>query len=94
MIQEVLVQKPLVICPTCRGTGQAVDQKCQVCRGYGQGLWLEDKFVYWSKKISLATIALDEVKLLVQNLVNGALILVAVLGIVALAYFLLRLPAS
>lgn len=75
-----------ITCPTCQGLGLVNGRLCPECRGVGLGLSQDGYFVYWGKMISGSQIALDKVRLIVKNIINGTFLLFGVLGFLLLIW--------
>ncbi|MFH0854527.1 MAG: AAA family ATPase [bacterium] len=76
------------ICPACNGNGAINGKECPKCKGCGVQLLLEGVSFYWGKKMSPLAIMQRKLHLLIDNVINFVLIILAVLGLLSLGYYI------
>lgn len=77
-----------ITCPYCQGTGQSKFLACKNCQGLGVGAFFQDKFFYFSHKITKTTLALDALQKTVYFILDLAAYILASGGIISLGYWL------
>lgn len=75
-----------IICPSCNGQGRI----CSLCGRRGIGLWLDGQFLYWGRIISRSSIFQNKIYKIVQLIINFILFFVAIVGIFALSWKVVR----
>jgi len=79
---------PMIICPTCGGSGRLRTLACSNCGGMGLGMFHNDRFIYFSLTLSAAYIRLKAVKKTVDAGINIICYLIGIAGVAALAFWL------
>jgi ATP-dependent Clp protease ATP-binding subunit ClpC len=69
-------------CDQCRGSGRVMNKKCSACFGIGYFHFKNNNFLYWDKKINRTSIFVREVRLVIDLVLNGLLILATILSVV------------
>lgn len=82
--QPIKQDKEYFVCDNCSGTGVDAGKKCQICNGYGFGIYDHNDFLYWGKVVSQMTIWQDKIHLLINELINLSLLIIGILGFAAL----------
>ncbi|MFA5134379.1 MAG: ATP-dependent Clp protease ATP-binding subunit [Patescibacteria group bacterium] len=80
----------LLTCPLCGGTSVTNEGTCSRCREQGVFAWHEGDILHWSKKIDTLHIFEEEIERAVKALVNGFLVFVGVVGLIALFIMMIR----
>ncbi len=78
--------KPIYICPECKGEGEIAGKKCRICEGLGVVLFLEGKIFYFGQKFSRSGISGERYARKVRSMINTLVLLFGVTGIVFLFY--------
>ncbi len=76
-------------CDQCRGTGYIQRRKCSSCFGLARFHFDNNNFIYWEKPISRTSIFVREARLVRDLVLNGVLIIGAILS-VGLVYKILN----
>lgn len=76
-----------LICNQCNGYGFIAEKNCQQCHGKGVVGYLDGKLIYWNRKINNNTILAYKIERIIDNIVFAVLLIIAVLGILSLAYY-------
>ncbi|NQT49175.1 AAA family ATPase [Candidatus Kuenenbacteria bacterium] len=75
-----------LVCSKCKGTGHLEMVPCNVCNGMGVVLIFEDKVLYWGKYYDGVNIAYDKITSKIKIIVNSALAIIGLSGILLMAY--------
>ncbi len=76
-----------LVCTECGGTGQVEGNVCNVCRGLGVVLFLNDKVLYWGKHYDALNIAYDKITTKFKIIYNLALGLIGLSGLAVMVYY-------
>src|SRR6185295_15591160 len=79
---------PLLICPTCEGTGRLKTLSCTNCGGLGLGAFHNDQFLYFSLTLSPALIRLKAAKKTIDAIIHIICYILGVLGLICLGFWL------
>ncbi len=86
MPQEEQKELNYTFCPICQGNGQVNDKYCPECKGVGLGLFYQNIFIYWGKRIDGGQILQDKIKFFIKNFINGFFILFGLAGFLLLIW--------
>lgn len=74
----------LIICANCHSSGFIEGQKCSHCQGAGNYVLLNNFLLTWTKSYIVSVIYLEKFQRLIKLLINGILITIALIGLVAI----------
>jgi len=77
----------LTVCERCGGSGIDQNHTCGVCRGMGMGMKTPLGFLYWGKEIDEFEILFRKWRRAFNNIVNMALLVLAVFSVAGLAWY-------
>ncbi len=70
-----------LVCEHCNGTGERENKQCGVCRGFGVVAFLEDKILFWGKKLDKGQIYFEKVLKVVRAIFNLFLLIIGLSGL-------------
>ncbi|MBI5254466.1 AAA family ATPase, partial [Candidatus Falkowbacteria bacterium] len=70
-----------LVCEHCNGTGELENGKCRVCNGFGVVAFLEDKILYWGKKLDKGQIYFEKALKVVRAIFNLFLLVIGLSGL-------------